>query len=263
MFWIECHSSAALTPNTVPNVAGLKKRVGSSQSACINLVTSRSPRGDPCALVNWGRVSRGEKSTVNALRNMSEQNKPNAEALGWTITEANCPYQNKVLKVRADNIQFRDGRQIEYAYIERSPAVIIVPVTRDGQIVTLRQYRYPVDEWCIEVPAGGTQDTGDESLEDVALKELREEVGVVSAALTSVGFFYSTPSLTDERCHVFLAENVELTEKPRTEVSEEIMIDLVDANKAMELARTGKMKNSPCALALLLCEPTLRDRGYL
>jgi hypothetical protein len=63
---------------------------------------------------------------------------------------------------------------------------------------------------------------------------------------------------TDEKCHVFLAEGVELSEKPEQEASETMETQLVPVAEALEMARRGKMKTGPCALAVLLCEPHLR-----
>ncbi|MEY2439812.1 MAG: ADP-ribose pyrophosphatase [Verrucomicrobiota bacterium] len=193
---------------------------------------------------------------------VTEPDKPNGISLGWRLRETAEVFTNKVLKARVDEIDVR-GKPTQYAYIERAQAVVIVPVTRDGQIATVEQYRYPIDEWCIEIPAGGTHDTGDESLREVVRKELREEIGATSSVLTYVNFFYSGPSLSDEICHVFLAENVEVTEEPSTEATEEIRVKMMDAEDVLKLARSGKMKNGPCTLALLLCEPLLRERGYL
>ena len=192
-----------------------------------------------------------------------DKDKPKAAGLGWDVRQTNRPYENETLALRVDHIALPEGGDTQYAYIERAPAVIIVPVTRDGQIVTVNQYRYPVDDWCIEVPAGGSHDTGNESLEEVARKELREEVGGTGGALTCVGWFYSGPALLDEKCHVYLAENVDVTGEPDTEPSEVIKIRLVDADEAVAMARTGKMTSSPSALAVLMCEPLLRQRGYI
>ena len=168
-------------------------------------------------------------------------------------------FENNICRLREDEVELEGGKKTKYAYFERDAAVIVVPVTSDGQIVLLKQYRYPVDEWCLEVPAGGTHDTGEAALEEVARKELREEVGGTAKSLTYVTFFYSANSMTDEKCHVYLAQGVELAKKPKTESSESIETQLVPAEKAMELARSGAVKTGPCALALLLCEPLLAN----
>jgi len=194
---------------------------------------------------------------------MSQNDKPTAAALRWYIRDSSRPYTSKIFSLRVDDIDLPGGKELQYGYMERGTAVVIVPVIREGQIVTVQQYRYPVDDWCWEVPAGGIRDTGDESLSDVARKELREETGASCGALTHVGFFYTAPSSTDEKCHVYLAESVEVTRSPDTGASEEIKIRLAPADEVVEMARSGKMKNSPCALAVLRCEPLLREKGYI
>ena len=188
--------------------------------------------------------------------------KAQAAQLGWRIHLSESRFRSDVFQVRQDVLEV-NGEERSYSYVERPAAVIIVPVTPAGQIVTVRQYRYPIDEWCIEVPAGGTHDTGDESLREVALSELREEVGGTPETLSHVESFYTSPSLTTEKCHVFFAENVRLIAKPQTETTEEIEIELRSAAEITHMARSGQMKNAPCALAILICEPLLRSRGYL
>ena len=155
------------------------------------------------------------------------------------------------------------GKEQSYSFVERPAAVIIVPVTSDGKIVTARQYRYPIDEWCVEIPAGGTHDTGAESLRQVARDELRQQVGGMAETLTHVGRFYTSPSLTTEKCHMFLTDNVTLTRRAEREPTEEIRTEPKPAREVMEEVRSGKIKNAPCALAVLLGEPLLRERGYL
>jgi ADP-ribose pyrophosphatase len=136
--------------------------------------------------------------------------------------------------------------------------VIIVPVSQEGEIILLNQYRYPVDDWCLEVPAGGTHDANGASLEEVARKELREEIGGTAESLRYVTFFYSANAFSDEKCHVFLAQGVEISQEPDREQSESIRMQRLPAGEVFELARRGEMKTAPCALAVLLCEPLLR-----
>ena len=183
--------------------------------------------------------------------------KPNGRRAGWRLRASHTRFQNEIFRLREDEVELPGGKPMRYAYVERDEAVVIVPVTREGEIVMLKQYRYAVDEWCLEVPAGGMHDSGDASPEEVARKELREEVGATAEALTYVDFFFSANSVTDEKCHVFLAEGVELSQEPQTEASETIEMQLVPIAEALQLARTGKMKTAPCALAVLLCEAHL------
>lgn len=182
--------------------------------------------------------------------------KPNGAKAGWRLRGSETRFENAIFRLREDEVEVA-GKKIKYAYVERAEAVIVVPVTTAGEIVMLKQYRFPVDEWCLEIPAGGTHDACDAALEEVVRKELREEIGGTAKSLRYVDFFYSANSLTDEKCHVFLAEGVELTKEQKTESTESIELQLIPAHEAVALAQNGKMKTAPCALALLLCAPLL------
>ena len=191
----------------------------------------------------------------------TKDDKPNGAASGWKHLASKTHFENEIFRVREDEVELEGGKKIKYAYVERDEAVVIIPVTRAGEMVLLKQYRYAVDEWCLEVPAGGTHDTGDTPLEEVVKKELREEVGGTAESLTYVDFFYTANALTDEKCHVFLAQGVELVKKQETEASETLEVQLVPVERAIELARSGAVKTGPCALAILMCEPLLVKLG--
>jgi len=183
--------------------------------------------------------------------------KPNGERAGWRFLGSEIRFEGQVFRVREDEVELTEGKKIKYAYAERAAAVVVVPITREGEMVLLKQYRYAVDEYCLEVPAGGTHDSGNASLEEVARRELEEEVGGTAAKLTYLDYFFSASGITDEKCHVYLAEGVELSKKQKTEAGETIEVQLVPVAKAIELARTGAIKTAPCALAILWCEPQL------
>src|SRR5437763_8687305 len=145
---------------------------------------------------------------------MTKNGKPRGARAGCQLLASRVRFENKVCRLRDDRVEV-NAEPLDYAYLERAEAVIIVPVTDDGEIILLKQYRYPVDDWCLEVPAGGTHDSGQASLEEVARKELREEIGGTAKKLTYVTFFYSANAFSNEKCHIFLAEGVEISEKPK------------------------------------------------
>lgn len=188
---------------------------------------------------------------------MSTENKANGKELGWELLERHVRFENETSQLVDDRVELKNGETTDYAYLKRADAVVVVPVTAKGEIILVKQYRYPVDESCLEVPAGGTHDTNG-SLEEVARKELREEVGATCDKLTYVTFFYSAPAFSDEKCHVFLAEGVKIEKAPQREESESIKTRVMPIAEALELAHRGEMKSAPCALALLLCATKLK-----
>jgi ADP-ribose pyrophosphatase len=187
----------------------------------------------------------------------SNEEKPQGKQVGYRVLETSYPFENPMSRLRSDRVEVA-GEEMNYAYLERAQGVIIVPLTKGNELAMIRQYRYPCDDWCLEVPAGGTHDTGDMPLEEVARKELEEELGATCESLEYVSAFYSCGSITNEECHVFLARGVELRHQAHTESSEAIDVQLLPVAEAINQARKGEMRNAPCALAVLLCEPLLK-----
>jgi 8-oxo-dGTP pyrophosphatase MutT (NUDIX family) len=109
-----------------------------------------------------------------------------------------------------EKLSMPDGHIIDWYYMDVPGSVIIVPVTPTGDIVLVRQYRYNLKRYTLELPAG-TVAKG-ESPEEAAVRELREETGYVTPEaenLLSLGQFYSLPSETNKNISLFLATSVE------------------------------------------------------
>ena len=184
--------------------------------------------------------------------------KPCATRLGWRVRERAVPFAGRVNRLRVDRIEVPGRGEFTYSYLERGESVIIVPVLADGRVVLIRQYRYAVDARCVELPAGCGADAGGIPLEELCRKELREEIGATAERVEPMGWFYSSSSLSDEVCHVYLATGCRLAGDAEPEPGESIERLVVPAVEALRLARSGEIKTGTCALALLLCEERLR-----
>jgi 8-oxo-dGTP pyrophosphatase MutT (NUDIX family) len=102
-----------------------------------------------------------------------------------------------------------DGYACDWYYVDTPPSVMIVPVTPDGQLVLVRQYRHNLKSYQLEFPAGTMNEA--EEPEAAARRELEEETGFTLAAdarLRPLGSYYSLPSETNKYTHVFLASPV-------------------------------------------------------
>lgn len=189
--------------------------------------------------------------------------KPEGARLGWRVLETQYPMTTPFMRVRQDRIQIAAQGEVTYTYEERADAVGVVPVTAEGTILLIRQYRYPIDAWCLEIPAGGTRDHAGLPLEAVARIELAEETGATCAIMLHVGFFFVACASRRQRFHVFLALDVEQSAAHRPELTEQIELCPLPAREALHRARTGQMPEGQSALSLLLCEDLLQERGYL
>ena len=184
--------------------------------------------------------------------------KSNGISLGWQRLATDYPYSHKMFRVRRDQAHWPDGHVAPYVYIQACGALWIVPVTAEGQIVLIRQFRYTLDDWSWEVPAGGFHDFSGSPLE-LAKRELAEEVGGRSDDWLYVGDFRPGVSLFDEVCHIVLARDVRLDLEPAREPGEIIKVHLVPPERALEMARNGEIVDGHSALALLRCEPYLQS----
>lgn len=189
--------------------------------------------------------------------------KPRGAKLGWRVLATAHPFATPWMRLRQDRIVIAGKGEVTYTYEERADAVGIVPVTRGGAVLLIRQYRYPLDEWCLEIPAGGMRDHPGATLEEVARIELHEETGATCGQLLPVGLFYVAAASRRQRFHVFLALDAVLSSEGDQEPTERIERCPMPIRDALHLARTGQIPEGQSALSLLLCETPLRERGYL
>ena len=131
----------------------------------------------------------------------------------WECLSSRYLWQSPWYSLREDRVRTPEGREFTFTLVDHPGAVCIVPVTAEGQVVLIRNYRYPVGEHCLEVPAGGL--SSDASAEEAARRELEEEVGGTADALQYVGRFYASNGISNEIVHVYLATGVELGEPDR------------------------------------------------
>jgi ADP-ribose pyrophosphatase len=179
---------------------------------------------------------------------MGKGNKP------WQTLNSTRLWESKWYNLRQDRVRIHTGDEITYTFQEHPGAVFIVPVTTDGKIVLVHQYRHPVGEWLWEIPAGAVD--GEEGLEAAARRELAEETGGTAKELCYVGHFFAASSISNLRINVFLATGVRLGQSTR-EATELITIKELPMTEALAMVRQGEIKDGQSALALLLCEPLL------
>ena len=129
------------------------------------------------------------------------------EKLRERQTASELVFDGKILHLYHDAITLPNGKPADRELIRHIGAVCVIPVTDDGMVVMERQYRYPVDEVLLEIPAGKLDFKGEDP-EDAVRRELREETGALCGKLTDLGYFYSSPAILDEKIQMYLAEDL-------------------------------------------------------
>ena len=133
--------------------------------------------------------------------------------------------------------------------VRQRGSVAALPVLDDGRVVLVRQYRYAVDAFVWELPAG-RRDPG-ETPEEGARRELEEEVGLRAGALEPLLVFWTTPGFCDEVMHLFRATGLEPV-PPRPEADEKIESATFTLEEAIEMVKRGEIREGKTLVALLL-----------
>jgi ADP-ribose pyrophosphatase len=133
---------------------------------------------------------------------------------------------------------------------------IIVPVLEKNRLVFVWNYRPAIQAWELELPAGLIDDG--EAPETGARRELKEETGYSAETLKSLGWVYTTPGISAQRAHVFVARGLKKG-KIHREPYEYMRVRIFQISKAYKLLRSGKIIHSSTVSALALAEKTLNS----
>jgi ADP-ribose diphosphatase len=105
-------------------------------------------------------------------------------------------FTGHVFIVDVDRVHLPHGVAVDMEVVRHPPSVVLIPVEADERIVLVRQYRYAVNRWLWELPAGSV-DEG-ESLDTAASRECAEEIGRWPGSIEPLGSFYPSPGFCDE-----------------------------------------------------------------
>ena len=170
----------------------------------------------------------------------------------------NPVYRGKSVDFCVDEIRLPDGRMAVREYLDHPGAVGVIPFLDAATVVLVRQYRHPVGEVTLELPAGKLDIN--EPVLDCVKRELREETGYTARSIRPLLRYWPTPAFANEVLHLFTAEDlVPGTHHP--DADEFLEVVEMPFEKALGLVRSGKIKDSKTVIGLLACAVLPRRRA--
>lgn len=173
-------------------------------------------------------------------------------------------YTGHILTLRADEVRMPGGAVKTREVLEQFGAVGIVALDEDGRVVLIRQYRHPVGEWLIELPAGLLDEPGEKAYRTAA-RELAEEAALTAGRWDLLIDLRVSPGLSNEAVRVFLARDLapvpDADRHVGTDEETDLGVHRVDLDEAVAAVFTGEIQNS-LAVAGLLAAAYARDHDW-
>jgi ADP-ribose pyrophosphatase len=168
----------------------------------------------------------------------------------WKVLQSEMVFEHPWYKIRRDEVLLPGGHRMDDYFVRVGPEVVLVfPVTADGEVVLVRQYKHGAREVVLELP-GGFFDPTEEEPAAAAHREMQEETGYGSEEITFLQALMDNPTKDTHHLHLFLAENARLLTDQNLDVSEEIEVVRVPLGEMKEQVLQGKIKVSG-SLALI------------
>ena len=160
-------------------------------------------------------------------------------------------FKGKVFSVDRDRVKMPNGRSVTVEVVRHSRSVVLVPVPAPGKVILVRQYRYAVNAFLWELPAGSV-DEG-ESPEQAARRECHEEIGLVPSTIVRLSAMYPTPGYCDEEMVFFRLAGLEKPdEEAAVDEDEDIESKVFDLRDARDMVRSGEIQDMKTLVGLTL-----------
>lgn len=164
------------------------------------------------------------------------------------LLESRRVHDGKVVKLSVDRVELPNGSVTELEVIRHQGAAAVVPLTADGDVLMVRQYRHATGGWLLEVPAGKL-DPG-EAPDICAARETEEEVGYRVGRLDPLGWIWTTPGFTDEKIWLYLARDL-VPGSQNLDGDEVLSVEKMPLVEAVSMVHRGKICDGKSVCALL------------
>lgn len=167
-------------------------------------------------------------------------------------------FDGVLLHVRKDDVELPNGHTSVREWIEHPGASSVIPLLPDGQIILVKQYRYPVQQVTLEVPAGKLDKVGEDPVL-CAERELSEETGYTAGKIWKLTTIATTVGFSNEYIHLYAATDL-TPGKKHPDDDEFINVVKVPLTAAIQMVESGKIIDAKSIISILLLAKQVRDK---
>jgi ADP-ribose pyrophosphatase len=177
---------------------------------------------------------------------------------GFRKLDERIVWQGTLVSAGTGTFADPDGNTFERDVVHHPGAVVVVPVTDDGEVILVRQYRAAIDRELLELPAG-KRDVTDEPVELTAHRELEEEVGMLAGSMVKLAEFYNSPGFCDEHSFLFLATDLtQCATSFQGHEEQHMTIERVPLDAVPGLIASGELVDAKSIVGLSVARDRLR-----
>ena len=172
-----------------------------------------------------------------------------------TVLDRREVWRGRIFSVDADLVRLPNGHQSPMEVVRHRGSVVLLPMPDPAHVVLVRQYRYAIDRWIWELPAGSLEKG--EAPEQGAARECEEEVGLVPGLAEVIGTFYPTPGFCDEVMTFYRLTDLRAPTSGRAAVrdaDEDLRVVTFDLDALRAMIRRGEIVDGKTVLGLSLLE---------
>ena len=163
-------------------------------------------------------------------------------------------FKGRIFTVTVDRVTVPNGRTVTFDMVRHPGSVVLIPTHDDGRIVLIRQYRYSLDRWIWELPAGSL-DAGEDPAA-AAARECEEEIGLIPGRVEFAGAWYPTPGFCTEVMNYYrlgdLRERGADDPPAHRDEDEDIRVHVFTLDEARAMVRRGDIVDLKTAWGLTL-----------
>ncbi len=174
--------------------------------------------------------------------------------MSFTVKKRDIIHKGVVFDLIVDHIEYPSGNGSVREVAQHPGGAVVVPVFENGDVLMIKQYRYPIEKVIYELPAGKLDPNEDP--EHCARRELEEETGYKAKTYKKLTAFYTTPGFCTEKLHIYLATGLQKLESGQNleEGEESITIERIPLQQTLDMIEAEKIVDGKTIVGLFLAE---------